>query len=110
MKNLLFDFKNIKEVKFTRVSDELFSMTIEADIQSKDSAIEDSIFETKLCKIGSDSCLSLTMEDVYTNFMCGNDCVVSKCYEIIMPIKLLVDLNTNEIATIIKKGGNHIEK
>lgn len=107
MKHKLLDFENIKEIKFTRVSGDLFSISIESDISSESKCLENSLFEAKVCKIGSNSNLSFTMEDVYTNFMVGNEFLTSKYYEIILPIKLLVDINAKEIATITQKGENH---
>ena len=95
----LLNFTNIEEIKFTKIKDDLFSVTIKSDIttNSSEENIDNCIFKAGVCKL--DSTLSLTVQDEYLYTGLGAKIgQYTKCYEIPMKIKLLLDTKPSEFA------------
>ena len=59
--NTLLEFKNITEIKFTKVKDNKFSLSIMSDIIGGNQELKDCVFESQLCTI--DSMLQLNVEE-----------------------------------------------
>lgn len=93
-------FKNIEEIKFTKVRDSVFSISIKSDIEKDDLNFKDTVFESNLCKI--DSTLELKCGKEYTDIFIGNKNIIkAECFSIPVNIQLLLDADKN-IFTITK--------
>jgi len=95
----LLEFKNIEEIKFTRIKNNIFAITINSDIDWNDNYFKGAIFEAKYCKI--DSTLEIKMNKEYTNVQIDNDLIVkSETLSIPINIQLLLNRALNNIFTI----------
>lgn len=94
-------FKNIEEIKFTKVGENTYSISIKSDILNQDKHIKNTMFESNLCVI--DSSLTLTCHDEYSCYNIGGIEGMGKSYSIPMNIQLLVDKKSNDIFRITKE-------
>jgi hypothetical protein len=92
-------FLNIEEIKFIKVRDNIFSVSIKSDIEKDNINLKDTVFESQLCKI--DSTLELKFGREYTDVSINDDFIIkSETYSIPIEIKLLLNKELNEIFRI----------
>jgi len=84
-------FENIKEIKFTRVGENTFAVSIKSDLRKDNNFLSNAIFESELCVIDSPIRLSCEREFVGYDINCLRG--VSETYTIPMTVKLLLDKN-----------------
>lgn len=102
IKDKFLDFRDIKEIKFTRVGDNTYSISIQSDIEMDNKTLKDSIFESRLCTL--DSALTLYFQNEYTNAWFGKNPISSKCFSIPLDIKILLDTKEQKFFTITTKS------
>jgi hypothetical protein len=91
-------FKDIKEIKFTKVKDSIFKITIESDIEINDRNLDDSEFVAQLCKI--DPTLELKMSTEYTYIPFDGQMVACQCFNIPINVQLLCNKQLNKFFDI----------
>ena len=96
-----FSFKNIQEIKFTKVEDNLFSISIQSDIQQQDTMYDNTLFTSQLCKI--DPTLELRLNREYADVNLGGKTTTVETYSIPMNVDLLF----NQDGTIFTVEKNH---
>jgi len=96
-----FSFENIQEIKFTKVEGNIFSISIQSDIQQQDIIYDNTLFTSQLCKI--DSTLELRLDREYTDINLGREITTAETYSIPMKVVLLF----NQDGTIFTVEKNH---
>ena len=91
-------FINVEEIKFTKVRDNIYSISIKSDIESKSVITKDTIFESSLCRI--DSNIELENRIDYYDISANGHRVEKETYSIPFKINLLSKRETEEIFTI----------
>ncbi len=94
-------FNNIEEIKFTKIHDNVFSISIKSDIELNGKDIKDTVFKAQLCKI--DPTLELKFGREYTDVSIGNEYIIkSESLSIPINVQLLFDRELNEFFSINK--------
>ena len=96
MQNIIF--KNIEEIKFTKVGEDTYSISIKSDLESEKMKLNNAIFESSLCKI--DSSLSLNLYNNYELYDNGGDRGRGRILSIPIEVKLLPDYESKKLYTI----------
>lgn len=104
IKDKFLDFKDIKEIKFTRVGENTYSISIQSDIEMNNKILENSLFESQLCTL--DPTIELQLSTEYTNAWLGEKFMNSKCFNIPLNIKLLLDTKEQNFFTITTKSND----
>ena len=95
-------FKNIEEIKFTRVAEDTFSISIKSDARFNKEELKDTVFEATLCKLDSEIVLRCGRE--YTYIRADSGLVYeSEYYDIPLNIKLLLNRELNNTFSIRKE-------
>jgi hypothetical protein len=99
--NKFLEFNNIEEIKFTRVGEDVFTISIKSDITMNDKDLEDCTFKSELCKLDSSIELRLGTEQTYVNT--GYNVVSSQCFNIPLNVNLLLNKDLQNFFTLYTK-------
>lgn len=95
-------FENIEEIKFTRVGENTYAISIKSDIRKDEDVLRNGIFESDLCVI--DSPVELSCEKQFAFYDVGFNKGISEIYSIPMVIKLLAGKDLKRFT--IKENNN----
>ena len=95
----LFTFNNIQEIKFTKVTDDIYSLSIKSDLNSHDITHKNILFNGHLCKLSP--YLELKLDREYIHLDLNRRIQTTEALSIPLNIELLYS-KTGEAFTIEK--------
>jgi|688.fasta_scaffold168898_1 hypothetical protein len=98
------EFINIDEIRFTRLKNNIFSITIKSDVNKDDLCHKNSLFTAELCQINSTLDLKIEQEYIDVNIH-DNYFLKSEIVSIPLNIQVLMDKKLNKFFTIETKIG-----
>jgi hypothetical protein len=97
------EFNNIEEIKFTKVGNNVFSISIKSDIRKDEIDFKNTVFEAQLCKL--DPTLELKLGREYTDVETGNGFITkSETFNIPINIQLLLNNELRYFFTVKTKN------
>lgn len=98
IKDKFLDFKDIKEIKFTRVGENTYSISIQSDIEMNNKTLKNGLFESQLCTL--EPTIELYLQNEYTTAWIDENPISGRCFSIPLNIKLLLDTKEQNFFTI----------
>lgn len=90
-------FENIEEIKFTKVKENVFSISIKSDIECGGEKVENNTFEAGYCKINPT--LELILQNETIDVFVNDGSIRSQSFNIPMNVQLLLNPNLKEFFT-----------
>ena len=100
----LINFTNIKEIKFTKIGKNTYSISINSDMINEGGIVQNTVCKLEKCTI--DSMLSIKTTIEHSEYDINGRLGMCESYSIPMNINLLINPETENIFTITKEDNN----